>query len=256
MIGRPPRPGLDGNTELRVGVDGIDGSGDANSGFCARLWAMASHDLRQPLQVIDGAHDVLAPIHHGASAQAQQARVEDATRQLADKAYGRLRAASAAGDEHATAARRVTDGALSAGWTLPRPRVGPYRKGPASAGPLEWHWSRRKSTECVRPQLAGVNRARNRGLGSRNPPPIIGLRSLQACNGVRQFCTAIPASRCKLAQVRRRLPTGGKEIRTLGPPVRRMYANTEIAADCERRGRRSAGKWRKCRLAPLRDQCR
>ena len=146
-----------------------------------------------------------------------QARVEDATRQLADKAYGRLRAASAAGDEHATAARRVTDGALSAGWTLPRPRVGPYRKGPASAGPLEWHWSRRKSTECVRPQLAGVNRARNRGLGSRNPPPIIGLRSLQACNGVRQFCTAIPASRCKLAQVRRRLPTGGSWIRTFGP---------------------------------------
>jgi hypothetical protein len=48
MIGRPPRPRLDGNTELRVGVDGIDGSGDANSGFCARLWAMASHDLRQP----------------------------------------------------------------------------------------------------------------------------------------------------------------------------------------------------------------
>ena len=130
MIGRPPRPRLDGNTELRVGVDGIDGSGDANSGFCARLWAMASHDLRQPLQVIDGAHDVLAPIHHGASAQAQQARVEDATRQLADKAYGRLRAASAAGDEHATAARRVTDGALSAGWTLPRPRVGPSTRSP------------------------------------------------------------------------------------------------------------------------------
>src|SRR5258708_32736142 len=75
MIGRPPRPRLDGNTELRVGVDGIDGSGDANSGFCARLWAMASHDLRQPLQVIDGAHDVLAPIHHGAAAQAPQPRV-------------------------------------------------------------------------------------------------------------------------------------------------------------------------------------
>ena len=74
------------------------------------------------------------------------------------------------------------------------------------AGPLEWHWSRRKSTECVRPQRAGFNRARNRGLGSRNPPPIIGLRSLQACNGVRQFCTAIPASRCKLAQGSQKTP--------------------------------------------------
>jgi hypothetical protein len=108
----------------------MDGSGDANSGFCAMLLAMASHHLRQPLHVIDSARDVLVPIHHGASAQAQQARVEYATRQLADKAYGRLRAASAAGDEHATAARRVTDGALSAGWTLPRPRVGPSTRSP------------------------------------------------------------------------------------------------------------------------------
>jgi hypothetical protein len=60
MIGRPPRR-LDGNTELRIGIDGMDGSGDANSGFCARLWAMASHDLRQPLQVIGGAHECARP---------------------------------------------------------------------------------------------------------------------------------------------------------------------------------------------------
>jgi hypothetical protein len=61
MIDRPPGPSLDGDTELRIGVDGMDGSGDANSGVCARLWAMASYDLRQPLQVISGAHNVLAP---------------------------------------------------------------------------------------------------------------------------------------------------------------------------------------------------
>jgi hypothetical protein len=35
-----------------------------------------------------------------------------------------------------------------------------------------------------------------------------------------------------------------------------MYANTEIAADREQRGRRSAGKWRNADLAPLRDQRR
>ena len=89
MIDRPPGPPLDGDTELRIGVDGMDGSGDADSGFCATLLAMAGHDLRQPLQVIGGAHDVLAPILHRGAAQAQLARVEDATRQLADKAYGR-----------------------------------------------------------------------------------------------------------------------------------------------------------------------
>ena len=89
MIDRPPGPPLDGDTELRIGVDGMDGSGDADSGFCATSLAMGGHDLRQPLQVIGGAHDVLAPILHRGAAQAQLARVEDATRQLADKAYGR-----------------------------------------------------------------------------------------------------------------------------------------------------------------------
>jgi hypothetical protein len=124
MIDRPPGPPSEGETELRVGVDGMDGSGDADSDFCATLLAMASHDLRQPLQVIVGAHDVLARTLHSSAAQAQLARAEDATRQLADKAYCRVRAASAAADEHPTAARRIADGALSAGSTLPRPGLG------------------------------------------------------------------------------------------------------------------------------------
>jgi hypothetical protein len=42
----------------------------------------------------------------------------------------RVRAASTAGDEHATAARRVADGALSAGSTLPRPGAGPSTRSP------------------------------------------------------------------------------------------------------------------------------
>jgi hypothetical protein len=121
MIDRPPGPPLDGDTESRIAGDGMAGSGDANSDVCATSLARAGHNLRQPPQVMDGAHDVLARIPHGGAAQAQPARPEDTTTQLADTAYGRLRAASAAGDEHATAARRVADGALSVGSTLPCP---------------------------------------------------------------------------------------------------------------------------------------
>jgi hypothetical protein len=123
-------PPLGDDTARRIGVDGIDGSADANSGFCATLLAMASHELRQPLQVIVSAHDVLARIFHRSAAQAQLARVKDATRQLADKACCRARAASAAGDEHATAAKRAADGALSAGSTLPRPGAGASTRSP------------------------------------------------------------------------------------------------------------------------------
>jgi hypothetical protein len=41
-----------------------------------------------------------------------------------------VRAASAAGDEHAAAARRVADDALSAGSTLPRPGAGASTRSP------------------------------------------------------------------------------------------------------------------------------
>jgi len=130
MIDRPPGPPLDGDTESRIAGNGMAGSGDANSGFCATLLAMASDDLRQPLQAIGGAHDMLAPILHGGAAQAQLGRAEDATRQLADKADGHLPAASAAGDEHATAARRVADGTIAAGSTLHPPGAGPSTQPP------------------------------------------------------------------------------------------------------------------------------
>ena len=121
MIDRPTEPALDGDTESRIAGDGMAGSGDANSDVCATSLAMAGHNLRQPPQVMGGAHGVLARIPRGGAAQAQPARPEDATRQLADTAYGRLRAASAAGEEDVTAARRAADGALSVGSTLPCP---------------------------------------------------------------------------------------------------------------------------------------
>jgi two-component system, OmpR family, phosphate regulon sensor histidine kinase PhoR len=50
--------------------------------FSAILLAMAGHDLRQPLQVITSAHDVLARILHGAEQRQELARAEGATARL------------------------------------------------------------------------------------------------------------------------------------------------------------------------------
>src|SRR5262249_26449196 len=47
--------------------------------------AIASHDLRQPLQVIRGAHDILAKTLDGVVEQVQSARVEGAASALSDK---------------------------------------------------------------------------------------------------------------------------------------------------------------------------
>ena len=51
--------------------------------FPAALLAMAGHDLRQPLQVITSAHDVLARIVHSDKQREELARAEHATVQLA-----------------------------------------------------------------------------------------------------------------------------------------------------------------------------
>jgi two-component system phosphate regulon sensor histidine kinase PhoR len=51
--------------------------------FSATLLAMAGHDLRQPLQVITSAHDVLARIIGSAEQREELMRAEDATAQLA-----------------------------------------------------------------------------------------------------------------------------------------------------------------------------
>jgi two-component system, OmpR family, phosphate regulon sensor histidine kinase PhoR len=86
MPSLPQHPDLE--VELPMTNSRLDGGGDfvrAASDFSATLLAMAGHDLRQPLQVIVGAHDLLARIPHGGAAQAQLNRAEDATRQLADK---------------------------------------------------------------------------------------------------------------------------------------------------------------------------
>jgi two-component system, OmpR family, phosphate regulon sensor histidine kinase PhoR len=54
-----------------------------DSDFSATLLAMAGHDLRQPLQVITSAHDVLAQILHSDEQRQELAHAADATAQLA-----------------------------------------------------------------------------------------------------------------------------------------------------------------------------
>ena len=51
--------------------------------FCAVLLAIAGHDLRQPLQLIIGAHDKLAQFLHGGEQFEELARAADATAELA-----------------------------------------------------------------------------------------------------------------------------------------------------------------------------
>ena len=58
-------------------------AGPAGCDFSATLLAMAGHDLRQPLQVITSAHDVLAQMVHGDAQREELARAKDATAQLA-----------------------------------------------------------------------------------------------------------------------------------------------------------------------------
>jgi signal transduction histidine kinase len=64
--------------------DAASRDGDhADSDFSATLLAMAGHDLRQPLQVITGAHDVLARSLASDEQREELMRAESATEQLA-----------------------------------------------------------------------------------------------------------------------------------------------------------------------------
>jgi two-component system, OmpR family, phosphate regulon sensor histidine kinase PhoR len=72
----------------RTGAVGFNNRGRAagsNNDLCAALLAIAGHDLRQPLQVIVGAHDILAKMLEGRDEQFQLARAENATSKLSDK---------------------------------------------------------------------------------------------------------------------------------------------------------------------------
>jgi two-component system phosphate regulon sensor histidine kinase PhoR len=73
VAGAPPRIGI-----------AMDQDGDlADGNFPATLLAMAGHDLRQPLQVITSAHDVLAQSLQAEKQRKELMRAEDATARLA-----------------------------------------------------------------------------------------------------------------------------------------------------------------------------
>ena len=66
-----------------VGSFMIREADQADSDFSATLLAMAGHDLRQPLQLITSAHDVLAVTLHGEGQREELMRAREATAQLA-----------------------------------------------------------------------------------------------------------------------------------------------------------------------------
>jgi two-component system phosphate regulon sensor histidine kinase PhoR len=75
---RPARWGMP-----RVGSAVSRDAHQADGDFSAMLLAMAGHDLRQPLQLITSAHDVLAQTLASDEQREELARAEDATTQLA-----------------------------------------------------------------------------------------------------------------------------------------------------------------------------
>jgi len=68
-----------------VGFNNNGRVAERNNALFAALLAIASHDLRQPLQVIMGAHDILAKSLGGGVERRQLARVGGATTQLSKK---------------------------------------------------------------------------------------------------------------------------------------------------------------------------
>jgi len=75
-----------------------DADDPIESGFLATLLAMAGDDLRQPLQVITSAHDVLATMLRNKEQREELARARVATGQLAgiEPTHRRATAAGAA----------------------------------------------------------------------------------------------------------------------------------------------------------------
>jgi two-component system phosphate regulon sensor histidine kinase PhoR len=67
----------------RIGSPVSRDADQADSDFSTTLLAMAGHDLRQPLQVITSAHDVLARTLASEEQREELIRAEDATAQLA-----------------------------------------------------------------------------------------------------------------------------------------------------------------------------
>jgi signal transduction histidine kinase len=80
----PMRSALSASRDARRTGSAMSREADqADSDFAATLLAMAGHDLRQPLQLITSAHDVLAPTLSRDEQRQELRRARDATAQLA-----------------------------------------------------------------------------------------------------------------------------------------------------------------------------
>jgi hypothetical protein len=76
------------SSALALSAAGFDKSGRVatpQNDLCGALLAIARHDLRQPMQVLIGAHNILAKSLDGRPEQAQLARAESAISKLSDK---------------------------------------------------------------------------------------------------------------------------------------------------------------------------
>ena len=101
MINWRPELPLGSQAETGIDVNGGNGFAQADSVFSATLLAMAGHDLRQPLQVITSAHDVLRQILHGDKQRVELARAADAAARLGgmlSRLVGALQLHQRAGD--------------------------------------------------------------------------------------------------------------------------------------------------------------
>jgi two-component system phosphate regulon sensor histidine kinase PhoR len=90
-----------GQAETGMEVNAGNGLSDADSDFSATLLAMAGHDLRQPLQVITSAHDVLGQILDSDKQREELARAADAAARLGNmliELVGALRLRERSGD--------------------------------------------------------------------------------------------------------------------------------------------------------------
>lgn len=87
-IGFDASAGTEHPASSALSVAGFNQHGRAaanSSDLLAALLAIAGHDLRQPLQVILGAHDILARTLDGVVEQVQLARIEHAANKLSDE---------------------------------------------------------------------------------------------------------------------------------------------------------------------------
>jgi two-component system, OmpR family, phosphate regulon sensor histidine kinase PhoR len=82
MINWRPELPFAGQAETDIEVNGKTSFAEADSDFSATLLAMAGHDLRQPLQVITSAHNLLRQILHSDRQRQELARAADAAARL------------------------------------------------------------------------------------------------------------------------------------------------------------------------------